>query len=99
MRENEPIEIELEERGASAGRYVYRRDGLEAELTFTREVPHEIRVNHTFVPQEWRNKGIAAQLVLRVVEDARRQGFKIRPICPYVVVAFRRHPELADVLA
>ena len=27
------------------------------------------------------------------------QGFKITPVCPYVVVQFRRHPEWSDLLA
>lgn len=55
--------------------------------------------DHTLVPPQIGNRGIAARLVERMVEDARSEGFRIRPLCSYVVVAFRRHPEWADVHA
>jgi len=91
-------EIELQDFGPK-GRYVYAHDNDEAELTFVKVGDGEIIVDHTFVPPAWRGRGIAEKLVQHVVEDARKRGFKIRPVCPYVVVAFRRHPEWADVHA
>ena len=54
---------------------------------------------HTLVPPEIGGRGVAARLVEAMVADAREQGFKIRPVCSYVVAAFDRHPEWADVLA
>lgn len=55
--------------------------------------------DHTLVPRALEGKGIAAQLVARMVADARSEGFKIRPACSYVVAAFQRHPDWADVQA
>jgi predicted GNAT family acetyltransferase len=55
--------------------------------------------DHTLVPPEIGNLGVAARLVERMVADARAEDFKIRPLCSYVVVAFKRHPEWADVHA
>jgi len=55
--------------------------------------------DHTLVPPEIGNRGIAARLVERMVADARAEGFKIKPQCSYVVAAFKRHPEWADVQA
>ena len=55
--------------------------------------------DHTLVPTEIGGRGIAAQLVEALVADARAQGFKIVPACSYVVAAFRRHPDWADVAA
>ena len=37
--------------------------------------------------------------VERMVADARREGFRIRPVCPFVVTLFKRHPDWADVHA
>ena len=55
--------------------------------------------DHTLVPPEIGNRGVAARLVERMVADARAEGFRIRPLCSYVVAAFRRHPDWADVHA
>jgi uncharacterized protein len=55
--------------------------------------------DHTLVPPVIGNRGIAAQLVEALVADARERGFKVQPVCSYVVAAFKRHPEWADVLA
>ncbi len=54
---------------------------------------------HTLVPPPIGNRGVAAQLVQAMVADAREQGFKIKPLCSYVDVAFRRHPEWAELRA
>lgn len=54
-------------------------------------------VDHTLVPSEIGNQGVAAKLVEAIVADAREEGFKIIPQCSYVAVAFQRHPEWADL--
>jgi predicted GNAT family acetyltransferase len=90
------IKVERED-GDSGGRYVvYLQDGSEAEMTYGRE-GNAIVVDHTFVPPEHRAEGIAQKLVEAAVADARRDDFKIVPVCSYVVAQFRRHPEWADL--
>lgn len=54
-------------------------------------------VDHTLVPPEIGGRGVAMELVKAIVEDARAEGFKIVPMCSYVAVAFKRHPEWADL--
>ena len=69
-----------------------------AELTW--RARGEARIaNHTFVPPELRDRGIAQQLVEAMVADARQQGFTIEPQCSYVAALFRRRPDWADVRA
>lgn len=58
-----------------------------------------LTVDQTLVPPEIGGRGIAAQLVLAVVNDARANGWKITPQCSYVEAAFRRHPQWADLRA
>lgn len=85
---------------ATRGRYViHLAPGYEAEMTFRKAANGTITIDHTGVPREYEGKGIAAKLVNKAIADAREQGFKITPVCSYVVAQFRRHPDWADLLA
>jgi len=88
-------------RHGDRGRYaIALPDGAEAEMTYRlRASDGAMMIDHTFVPRQYEGKGIALRLVKAAVEDARAGVFAILPICPYVVVQFRRHPEWADLLA
>lgn len=81
----------------SKGRYVIRRDGEEAELTFSIASPVLVIADHTGVPDSFRGTGAGRALVERLVADARAEGFKVVPLCPFVNGLRRRHPEWADV--
>ncbi len=85
--------------GPTGGRYEARLDGHLAEMTFSRASPRLIIIDHTDVPDGLRGRGIGDQLVARAIEDARAEGFKIFPLCPFAASRFRRHPEYADVLS
>lgn len=88
------------EDGPTRGRYVIHLEpGYDAEMTFRKEADGTIIIDHTGVPPEYEGRGIAARLVNRAIADAREQGFKITPLCSYVVAQFRRHPEWADLRA
>lgn len=91
-------EIRLERRG-HRGRYVLDMpNGEPAELTFVDSGPGHIIVDHTWVPPDYRGRGIAEKLVVKVVEDARAQDLKITPLCRFVAAEFRRHKDWADLL-
>ncbi len=82
------------------GRYWIDLDpGHQAEMTYLKREDGTMVIDHTGVPREFEGKGIALQLVKRAIEDARTEGFKIVPQCPYVAVQFRRHPDWDDLLA
>ena len=90
-------EIEREVTG-SKGRYVWRADGAEAELTYSIASPQLIIADHTGVPDAFRGQGIGLKLAERLVADARAEGVKIIALCPFVKAQARRHPEWADVI-
>ena len=54
---------------------------------------------HTEVAQALEGQGIASQLVAGALDDVRRRGLTIVPICPFVRAHLRRHPEDADLVA
>ena len=81
------------------GRYLATVAGIEGEgeLTYSRVNPTLIIADHTGVPDSFRGKGVAKALVQRLVDDARAQGVKIIPLCPYVNAERRKHPEWSDI--
>ena len=89
------------ELGPSRGRYVATLPGFEgeAELTFARLEGNRILADHTLTPDAMRGRGVASALVERMVADARSEGFKVVPLCPFVVAQFDRHPEWSDLRA
>ncbi|MBF9061462.1 N-acetyltransferase [Rhodobacterales bacterium HKCCSP123] len=83
----------------SKGRYVLRDGEAEAELTYSILSPSHVIADHTGVPDAMRGTGAGKRLVERLVADARAEGVKITPLCPFVRAQTARHPEWADVLA
>ncbi|WP_199259948.1 GNAT family N-acetyltransferase [Paracoccus binzhouensis] len=80
-------------------RYVARIPGIEAEaeITFTRRGPAVISADHTGVPEPMAGRGVARALLDFMLQDARQNGFRIVPLCPYVRGQYARHPEWADL--
>jgi predicted GNAT family acetyltransferase len=73
--------------GGRLARLDYRLDGTV------------MRIHHTEVPRELEGRGIASALVQSAVDHARAEGLSIHPLCSYVRVWLRRHPEHADLVA
>jgi predicted GNAT family acetyltransferase len=57
-----------------------------------------INAYHTGVRKEYEGQGIAGKLFDKLVSYARENGYKIIPACSYILVKFRRHPELFEDL-
>lgn len=94
----QPSDVRRAERGSSGGRWFAVVDGHEAEMTYSRASPTLIIIDHTSVPDALRGRGVGQALVLRAVEEARRDGFRILPLCPFAKAQFERHADWADVL-
>jgi predicted GNAT family acetyltransferase len=64
----------------------YRRDG------------GTLIVMHTEVPAELNGKGIGSALVRGLLDIARAEKLKVRPLCPFVSGYIAKHPEYADLV-
>lgn len=49
-----------------------------------------MRITHTGVPSAVGGRGIAADLARAALETARREGWKVQPLCSYVEAWMRR---------
>ena len=87
------------EDGDRRGRYVAVLDGIDAEgeITFTHRGDGVISADHTGVPDELGGKGVAKALLDYMLDDARQNGFRIVPVCPFIRAQYQRHPEWSDL--
>ncbi len=81
-----------------SGRYFVVINGDEAEMTYTKLGPALISIDHTFVPDSMRGKGVAQALASNAVEDARKTGWKIVPRCSFMQAQVKRHADWSDVI-
>ncbi len=93
------IEIEVVE-SESGRRYTAKLSGYtsEAELDVSRVNAELVIAAHTGVPDEMSGLGVGMALVERLIADAREEGFRIIPLCPFVKAQYRRHSEWSDVI-
>lgn len=82
---------------AAAHRYEAAPDGHLSVVDYVEEDGRRV-FTHTFVPDALRGRGVAAVLVRRALDDARRDGKKIVPACSYVAAFVERHAEYRDLV-
>lgn len=54
---------------------------------------------HTFVPEKYSGKGIAATLAKTALEYAKEKDIKIIVYCPYVAAYLKKHPEYEGLIS
>jgi predicted GNAT family acetyltransferase len=81
----------------SKGRYSLRHADGESELTYSVVSPKVVIADHTAVAAGYEVQGIGLVMLRAFIVDARRGGFQIVPLCPFVNAQRRKHPEWADV--
>lgn len=57
-----------------------------------------ITLRHTEVPPAFRAHGVAGKLARAALDSARARNLKVVPVCPYVSVFIRRHPEYQSLV-
>jgi uncharacterized protein len=86
------------EETTSGGKYLALVDGHVAEMTYSRASPHLIIIDHTGVPDGLRGKGVGQALAEHAVEEARKGGWKVIPLCPFFKSQIERHPDWQDIV-
>lgn len=84
--------------GPNGGRYFIIVNGDEAEMTYSRAGASRIIIDHTGVPDSMRGLGIGRRLVEAAVNDARTEGHKIIPLCPFAKATLAKHAEWQDAV-
>ena len=62
-------------------------------LSFDRDASSERIFFHTTVDDDYAGQGLAGKLARFALEDTIAEGLKVVPVCPYIKVYLRKHPE------
>ncbi|MGJ3508030.1 GNAT family N-acetyltransferase [Enemella sp. A6] len=64
------------------------------------ELSGDLVVMHTtFMSEEYKGQGLGSSIVEAALQDARANGRKVVPRCPFVQAYLAKHPEYAEVVA
>lgn len=75
-----------------AKQYETSVDGFTPKIEYLRS-KEKIFLTHTEVPKELEGKGIGTELVKHALEDIKTQNLTLVPLCPFVALYIKRHPE------
>ncbi|VAX23400.1 Predicted acetyltransferase [hydrothermal vent metagenome] len=72
--------------------YEFHIDKFVPKIEYIKE-KDKIYLTHTEVPTNLEGKGIGSDLVKNVLEDIERKNLTLIPLCPFVALYIKRHPE------
>ena len=82
-----------------ASRYELRLDGRLIGLAAYRRRNGRIAFTHTEVDESCEGHGFGSRLAAAALDDARRQGLQVVPLCPFIAHYIERHPEWQELVA
>ena len=80
-------------------RYELRLDGKLVALAAYHRRNGRISFTHTEVDPSCEGRGFGSKLAAAVLEDAAREGLKVRPLCPFIAYYIKKHPEYEKLVA
>ncbi|MEM7380093.1 MAG: GNAT family N-acetyltransferase [Bacteroidota bacterium] len=72
--------------------YEFHVDGTVPRIEYIK-AKDKIYLTHTEVPKGLEGRGIGTAIVKAALEDVERQGLTLIPLCPFVALYIKRHPE------
>jgi uncharacterized protein len=79
-------------------RYELRLDGRLIGLAAYRRRDGLISFTHTEVDPSCEGRGFGSRLAAAALDDARRQGLRVLPLCPFIAHYVERHSEYQDLV-
>ena len=93
------VQIKITKDGNKGKAYATKDgDTSLAEMTFSITGAGMWIVDHTEVDESLRGQGVGRKMLDLIVEDARKEGIKILPLCPYAKSVFDKDESIGDVL-
>ncbi len=69
-----------------------------AEVTFPEIEKGVVCIDHTFVDESLRGKGVASELIQMVADYAKKNKLLVKPSCSYAVKWFEKNTQFGELL-
>jgi len=92
---DEAVVVDVPERD----RYELRLGGRLIGLAAYHRRNGRLALTHTEVDEECSGRGFGTRLALAALEDARRQGVVVVPLCPFIAHVIEQHPGYQELVA
>jgi predicted GNAT family acetyltransferase/glutaredoxin len=79
-------------------RYELRLDGHLIGVAAYRRRDGLIALTHTEVAESCEGRGCGSRLAAAALDDARRQGLRVLPLCPFIAHYVEQHPEYQELV-
>lgn len=78
--------------------YIRENNEIAAKMEFSRAGDSMLIISSTTVLDNYRGLGLGLILLSEIVTLARKENYKIIPLCPFAKAMFNRYPKFSDVL-
>ena len=79
-------------------KFFIKIDGEESLINYRKEEGQILDLYYTYVPEDFRDQGIASKLVETALEFAKDQNYKVKPTCPFVASYIKAHDEYMNLV-
>jgi predicted GNAT family acetyltransferase len=83
----------------AASRYEIRVGDDLAGFAEYRLLPGRMVIRHTEIDPSFEGRGLGARLATDALDDIRRRGLTVTPVCPFIAKFIREHPDYGDLVA
>ena len=91
-------EVQLKISNKSGVFYIEINGNEEAMMTFFMSDDNKMTIDHTEVNPGNEGKGLGKKLVVKAIEFARANNYKIVPVCSFVKSVIEKTPEFKDIV-
>lgn len=74
-------------------KFYMKNQDIYAEICYSNAEEGAISIDHTWVDEEYKGKGLGKMLMDELTAFARREHLKIIPVCPFIKVLVERYPD------
>ena len=74
-------------------------DKKAGEMAYVWAGADKIIIDHTEVDEAYGGQGVGKNLLIQLVDWARKDNVKVIPLCPFAKAQFEKDPEIRDVLS